>query len=146
MTEGNAVKLQRFLEEEFADITAYVAALKRGTADVSLFDDEVEYEDSNLPDHVGEQYRGIDGLARAGDRWLEGADWITVELQSIVGEGERIVSIHRLRYKATHLDTEFEQSLAYVWTFRDGKIRHFTSIRDPDAALEAAGLDNPSQG
>ena len=73
MPTGNAASLRRFLEEAFADITAYVDALKRGTADVSLFDPGVEYEDANLPDHVGEHYRGAAGLIRAGDRLAAGA-------------------------------------------------------------------------
>jgi ketosteroid isomerase-like protein len=141
---SNAANLRRFLKDEFTDIPTYLEALKRGTADVSLFSPDVEYEDSNLPDHVGEHYRGVAGLIRAGDRWLEGADWITVELEQVIGDGERVVSIHRLRHKATHLDRAFEQPLAYIWTFRDEKIVHFTSIRDPDEALELAGLRKSS--
>ena len=144
MATGNAANLRRFLEEEFADIRAYIETLKRGAADMSLFAPDVEYEDSNLPDHVGEHYRGVEGLIRAGERWLEGADWITVALEQVVGDGERVVSIHRLRYKATHLDREFEQPLAYVWTFRDELIVHFASIREPDEALELAGLSKSS--
>ncbi|MFL5840962.1 MAG: nuclear transport factor 2 family protein [Thermoleophilaceae bacterium] len=140
MATGNSANLRRFLEDDFADIAAYVDALKSGTADVSLFALDVEYEDANLPDHVGEHYLGTDGIIRAGDRWLEGADWITVELDQVVGDGDRVVSIHQLRHKATHIDRVFEQPLAYVWTFRDGKIVHFTSIRDPEEALELAGV------
>jgi hypothetical protein len=30
--------------------------------------------------------------------------------------------------------------LAYAWTLRDGKVIHFRSFRDPEQALEAAGL------
>jgi len=35
------------------------------TPDMSLLDPEVTYEDTILPDHVGETYRGHDGVARA---------------------------------------------------------------------------------
>jgi len=31
--------------------------------------------------------------------------------------------------------------VAYLWTFRDGKVIHFRSYRDPAEALEAMGLD-----
>ena len=30
--------------------------------------------------------------------------------------------------------------MAYVWTFRDGKVIHFRSYRDPDEAVKNAGL------
>jgi hypothetical protein len=37
--------------------------------DMSLLDPEVTYEDTILPDHVGETYRGHEGVARAVARW-----------------------------------------------------------------------------
>jgi ketosteroid isomerase-like protein len=39
-----------------------------------------------------------------------------------------------------HTGIEFDEPLAYVWTFRDGKVVHFRSFRDPKQALEAVGL------
>lgn len=39
--------------------------------DMSILDPEVVYEDANLPDHIGETYRGHEGVARATERWLE---------------------------------------------------------------------------
>jgi ketosteroid isomerase-like protein len=35
---------------------------------------------------------------------------------------------------------EFEESLAYVWTSRDGKVVHLKSYWEPTDALKAAGL------
>jgi ketosteroid isomerase-like protein len=35
---------------------------------------------------------------------------------------------------------EFESSLAYVYTVREGKVIHFKSFWDPQQALDAAGL------
>jgi ketosteroid isomerase-like protein len=58
----------------------------------------------------------------------------------IVGAGDRLVSIHRARSKARHTGIEFDTPLAYVWTFRDGKVIHFQSFIDPEQAIEAAGL------
>jgi len=29
---------------------------------------------------------------------------------------------------------------AYLWTFRDGKVIHFRTFREPKEALEAVGL------
>jgi len=107
---------------------------------MSLFDPDVVYEDATLPDHVGEAYRGHEGVVRAAQRWVESSEWLLVELEQIVGAGERLVSIHRLRSKARHTGIEFETPLAYLWTFRDGKVIHFRSYLDPEEAIEAAGL------
>ena len=108
--------------------------------DMSVLDPDVTYEDSNLPDHVGEAYRGHEGIARATERWLEPYESLTIELERIVGGRDRLVSIHHARSKARYTGIEDEGQLAYVWTFRDGKVVHFRSYRDPDEALQVAGL------
>lgn len=109
-----------------------------GEMDMSLLDSDVAYEDSNLPDHVGEVYRGHEGVARATERWLEPYESLTIELDRIVGTGDCLVSIHRARGKARYTGIEEEGPLAYVWTFRDGKVIHFRSYRDANEALAAA--------
>ena len=108
---------------------------------MSLFDAEMTYEDTILPDHAGETYRGYDGLARATERWLEPFESVITDLERIVGTGDRLVSVHGVRAKAQHTRMEFEQSIAYVWTFRDGKVLHLKSYWDPVDALAAAGLE-----
>jgi ketosteroid isomerase-like protein len=108
--------------------------------DMSILDPEVTYQDANLPDHIGEAYRGHEGVARATERWLEPYESVTIELEQIVGSGDRLVSIHHARSKARYTGIEDEGPLAYVWTFRDGKVIHFRSYRDPADALEVVGL------
>jgi ketosteroid isomerase-like protein len=134
MSQENVENLRAFWEAWNPE------AWRRGEGDMSLLDPEVIYEDTNLPDHVGESYRGHEGVARAGERWLEPFESLTVELERIVGAGERIVSVHRVKVRAQHTGIEFDEPVAYVWTFRDGKVIHFQSFRDPEEALEAAGL------
>lgn len=107
---------------------------------MSILDPEVTYEDSNLPDHIGETYRGHEGVARATARWLEAYDNLTIELERIVAAGDRLVSIHRVRGRARYSGIEDEGPAAYVWTFRNGKVIHFRSYRDPDEALAVVGL------
>ena len=85
-------------------------------------------------------YRGHDGVVRATKRWIEAYEWLLIELEQIVGAGDRVVSIHRWRAKARYTGIEFDTPLAYVWTFRDGKIIHYRAFSDPKQALEAAGL------
>ena len=133
MAHENADRLRALLERWDVD------AWKRG-ADMSLLDPEVTYEDTTLPDHVGETYRGHDGVARATARWTEAYERLTIQLERILGSGDRLVSVHTVRGRARHSGIETEGPVAYVWTFRNGKVIHFQSYRDPKEALEAVGL------
>ena len=45
------------------------------------------------------------------------------------------MSVHTVRTKGSYGGIEFEFPVAYVWTFRNGKIIHFRSARDPEEAL-----------
>jgi ketosteroid isomerase-like protein len=139
MSEQDVANLRSFLDgwDPKADLEAWKRGEPRGTA---LFDPDVAYEDTILPDHVGETYRGYDGIARATERWLKPFDTLATPLDRVVGDGEVLVSIHRVHAKAHHTGMEFAESLAYLWTFRDGKVMHLKSYWDPADALEAAGL------
>ena len=106
----------------------------------SHLDPQVVYEDGTLPDHAQETYYGIEGVVRATERWTEPFEELTVELERIVGSGDCLVSIHSLRARARHTGIEFDEPLAILWRFRDGRVIYFRSFREPGEALEAAGL------
>ena len=111
-----------------------------GEAELSLFDPDVVFEDNILPDDAGETYRGHEGVVRATRTWLEPYGQFRIDLEQIVGTGDRLVSIHRFR--ATGRQSGIEEGLryAYLWTFRNTKVIHFVSYRNPAKALEAVGL------
>ena len=81
---------------------------------------------------------GHEGVIRATERWIEPYEELTSKFEKIVGTGNRLVSIHRIRAKARHTGIEFEARIAYV-DVPDGKVIHFKSS-SPEEALEAAGL------
>jgi ketosteroid isomerase-like protein len=139
MSEENEQTLRAFLKT-FEDVPAFVDALKRGDADLAALDPDIVYEDANLPDHVGETYRGPEGILRAAERWADASETLTLELKRIVGSGDSFVSVHEAHSKARHSGIELDGPLAYAWTFRAGRVVHFQSYRDPTEALEAAGL------
>lgn len=93
-----------------------------------------------LPGHAGEVYRGHEGVVRATERWIESYRWLEIDLKEIVDLGDSVVSIHRVQAKA-HTGIEGEGSIAFLWTFRDGKVSHFRMYQDPEEALQAAGLE-----
>src|SRR4030095_6207401 len=138
MSQVNVEKLQTLLE------AWSVEAWTQGE-DMSLLDPEVAYEDTTLPDHVGETYRGHEGVARATARWTDPYEAFSIELERIVGTGDTLVSIHRVRARARHTGIEGEGPVAYLWTFRRGKVLRLKSFREPDKALEAAGLSEADE-
>jgi ketosteroid isomerase-like protein len=62
-------------------------------------------------------------------------------LERIVGTGDRLVSIHRLRAAAKHTGIKFDEPIAYLWAFRKGRVVRLQGFRRPAEALEAAGLE-----
>jgi ketosteroid isomerase-like protein len=138
MSQENAENLRAFLETWGREPWTLETWQQAPMIDMSFFDPEVVYEDTTLPDHIGEAYRGHEGVLRAARRWVEPNEWLLVELKQVIEAGDRLVSIHHLRSKARYTGIEFELPLAYLWTFRDGKVIHFQSYLDPQRALEAA--------
>jgi ketosteroid isomerase-like protein len=115
------------------------AAFCRGGA--PFYAPEFTYEDNFLPDHAGETYCGLDGLRRAWTGFVEPFEEMAYELERIVGSGDRFVSIHRVRTKARHTGIVQDFRVAYVWTFRAGRLIHSRGFADPDQALKAVGLE-----
>ena len=99
------------------------------------------YEDNYLPDHVGETYRGLDGLRRAWTGFAEPFEEMAYDLERIVGSGDRFVSTHQVRTKARHSGIVQDFRVAYIWTYRDGRLIHAQGFLDADQALKAAGLE-----
>jgi ketosteroid isomerase-like protein len=141
MSQANVENLRAFLET-WNQQPWTLEAVQRGEAiDMSFFDPDVTYEDTTLPDHVGETYHGHDGVLRATERLIEPWEWLRIELDEIVGAGDCLVSIHRIRARARHTGIEGEAPAAYLWTFRDGKVIDFRSFPDPEQAIVAAGIE-----
>jgi ketosteroid isomerase-like protein len=109
-------------------------------ATAALVDPEAVYEDVVLPDHAGEAYRGVDAWVRAAEGWLEPCEWMVVDLEQIVDADDRVVALHRAHMKMRHTGLEFEMSLAYIHTLKDGRIVHTRAFADHEDALAAVGL------
>jgi len=134
VSDANVENLRAFIERW--DLQAWV----RGEIDMSLYDPDVTYEDTILPDHAGEIYRGYEGYARAARLWLKPAEEPSVEPVEILGAGDHLVSIQRFCGRARFTGLEFEVTYACHWTFRDGKVVHINAYLEPAEALKAAGL------
>jgi ketosteroid isomerase-like protein len=142
MSAENVENLRAFLETWSREAWRPQAlARPQREPDLSLLDPDVTFEDTVMPDHVGETYRGHEGVVRAGRSWTEAYEWLLVELEQIIDAGDRLVSIHRFRARARYTGIEFDAPVAYVWTFRHGKVIHYRSFPNRERALKAAGLE-----
>ena len=95
-----------------------------------------------MPDHLGETYRGWDGYRRAVATLTEPFKEMIFDLERVVGSGDRVVSIYRVRATARHTGIRFDLQAAYVLSFRGGRVAHIRAFLDPDKALKAAGLED----
>jgi ketosteroid isomerase-like protein len=109
--------------------------------DMSFFDPEVTFEAMSLPDEVGETYRGRDGVRRAAEGYVEPFESMAIELEQIIDARDCLVSIQRVRAKARYTGIELDYAVAYLWTFRHGKVIHFRGYADTKQALKDAGLE-----
>jgi ketosteroid isomerase-like protein len=106
-----------------------------------LLDDEVVYEDDLLPDHIGETYRGLEGLIKAWSQWTEAWESLETDVEWVRDVGnDEVVSCHRARMRGKGSGVRGEMRYAYLWRFRAGKIVYCKSFGSPAEALEAAGL------
>jgi ketosteroid isomerase-like protein len=134
MSQENVERLRAWLEAWDLD------DLAKGTFDSSLVDPDVTYEDEILPDHAAEVYRGYEGLAHAGRVWLEPFETYSLELERVVNAGEFVLSLHRFRATFRRTGIEFDLPLAWLYTFRDGRVTRWRAFPSEAEALEAAGL------
>ena len=95
MSQENVESLRAFLEGWAREPWTPEGWQRGEVIDMSLLDPHVIYEDENLPDHVGEAYRGHEGIVRAARRWIEPFEWLLIELERIVDADDCLVSIHR---------------------------------------------------
>jgi ketosteroid isomerase-like protein len=108
----------------------------------SYFDPDVVYEDEILPDHVGEVYRGHDGMQRAWAQALEPFEIESIESALVWARdaGDEVVTYHHVRWQGKGSGVPLEFDYAYLWRFRAGRIIYCKAFRQVADALEAAGL------
>jgi ketosteroid isomerase-like protein len=109
-------------------------------AAILLFDPEIELvQPEELPGGAG-TYRGYEGLQRALDEWLEGADFIHAEPEGFALRQDTVVATVRLRSRGRHTGIEVDRRIGHLFRFRGERAVRWEVYWSPDEALEAAGL------
>ncbi len=107
-------------------------------AGADLYTTDFVFEDTSMPDHHGETYRGWEGYRRAVAIFTEPFKEMIYDLERLERVGDRVVAIYRVRATARHTGIGFDARAAYVLSFRGERIAHVRSFMDPAEALRAA--------
>jgi ketosteroid isomerase-like protein len=102
-------------------------------------DPEVVVFDHDIPD-ARNPYHGFQGMAEWLSDFAEGWDSYAMELERVVGTGDRLVSLFRIRATGAGSGIEVERDDAIVWELREGKLVRLDYFNDQGRALDAAGL------
>jgi ketosteroid isomerase-like protein len=132
MSEENVEALRR---------AATAANNKDPSVLVELLDPEVVWEPTNRQalDLVG-TYRGLQEVQGFFARWeqaWEDWEWSHPEMRA---NGDKVFTRMHLWGRGRGSGLEVEGDVWQVWSFRDGKVIHYTDYETREQALEAAGL------
>ena len=100
---------------------------------------DVESVRVGLPD--GKTYTGLDGLRDVWLEWL--APWTTyrMEPEDVIDLGDTVLLLAHVFGRLGGSQAEVENTVASVWTVRDGKIARVEFYVDRTEALKAVGLE-----
>ncbi len=105
---------------------------------------DLVWDMSNFEGWPEEQvYEGVDGARAFIRTWTDAWDDWELEVAALHDAGDKVVAVMRQRGRSKAAGMPVEMSFAQVWTIRDGKETRMEMYSDPDAALLAAGLDDP---
>jgi ketosteroid isomerase-like protein len=120
-----------------ADKQALLAALPELIAQTC--DPEIEWvEDPQRPD--SRIYRGHGGVQESWERWLEGFDEYSFEIEQVHDCGDDVLVVSREQARGASSGATVGSRHYAVITIRDGKLLRFREFYDEQAAQEAAGL------
>ena len=131
------------MSEENVEIARKLSdALNRRDTEAVLpyADPEIELHSAIIGGAEGNTYRGHDGVRQ----WMAESDAAFAELRSDVDElrdlGDDVLTIGRVYARGRESGVEIDSPMAWLTTFRHGKIVLSRGYLDVQQALEAAGL------
>ena len=108
------------------------------------FHSDIAYDLTRIsPD--GQLYEGHEGVRTGMRRWLGAWAEYTMEVDEYVDAGDSVVVFFRESGRGKGSGVRIEQSVAGVWTLRDGMVVRVTPFPDRSEALRAAGLESDAR-
>jgi ketosteroid isomerase-like protein len=115
----------------------------RGDLDglLAYYDPEGVWDLTHFREWPDVTYRGLEGVRRFLDEWLEVWDDFEVGVEEILAAPDgRVVSLAWQRGRGRQSGLPMEMEWALIFTVRDGKVIRNDNYDDRSKALEAAGL------
>ena len=132
MSQENVERLREAFENFLAGKSEWGA---------ELLDPNVEWDGTNaLIFDIDRVYHGQEGVRQYWREWL--AAWETMQFEyELVDAGDRVVQLFdmRMRGRSTHIEIPFG-NIAWIYTYRDGRVIHQKLYMSHSEALEAVGL------
>lgn len=86
-------------------------------------------------------YRGPEGVRKSFDELYEGFDRLAFDVDELIDAGSQIVALGQMQARGRSTGIEAQIPLAVVFTAdEEGRLVRYESFRNPEEALEAAGL------
>jgi len=102
-----------------------------------MCDPEIEWvEDPQRAD--GRTYRGHAGVRASFERWLEGFDEYSFEVEDVVDCGDNVLVISNEQARGAESGAAISSRNYVVMTLRDGELLRYREFYDERAAREAA--------
>ena len=103
-------------------------------------DPEVEWHSFFAELGEGGVYRGHEGTRRYLNDLSEAWEIVRADVDDVLGVGDVALLVGRIHYRGRGSGAETETAAGWMLKFRRRKLLRFRAFRDPERALEAAGL------
>jgi ketosteroid isomerase-like protein len=107
---------------------------------IAVADPEVEWHSLFAELGGGGVYRGHSGTRRYISDLSEAWEIMRADVDAGIGVGEVALLVGRIHYRGKGRGAETETPAGWMLKFREGKVVCFRAFREPEKALEAAGL------
>jgi ketosteroid isomerase-like protein len=107
---------------------------------IEFADPEIEWHSFFAELGEGGVYRGHDGTRRYMGDLNDAWEIVRADVEDGVGVGDVAVLVGRIHFRGKGSGAETESPAGWMLKFRNGKVLRFRAFRDPELALEAAGL------
>ena len=121
---------------------AVVDAVARMDGDslVEMTHPEVEWHSFLAQLGEGGVYRGHAGMREYAQDLRDAWDVFSAEVRDSLAVGDIVLLVSQLRYRGKGSGVDTESPAGHMVRFREGRVIHMRSFREPEAALEAVGL------
>jgi ketosteroid isomerase-like protein len=107
---------------------------------ISLADPDVEWRSFFAIGESGGVYRGHDGTRQYMRDLSDAWEVVRADVDDSLVVGDIAVLVGRIHYRGKASGVETETPVGWMLKLRGGKLASFRAFRDPEQALEAAGL------